>query len=94
MVRLDRLGSAKEVGQVGVGRVLHERVREQVGRIRRHALPEQQTSHNETLLRDHHMRKSRPEIADFRFQIKERNTRRRQMSRPLGRNLLCVPSVF
>ena len=30
----------------------------------------------------------------IRFQINERNTRRRQMSRPLGRNLLCVPNVY
>ena len=37
--------------QRAVGRVLHQGVLEQVGRMRRHALPEQQTCRNETVER-------------------------------------------
>src|SRR6516164_5238627 len=35
--------------QRAIGRVLHERMLEQVGRMRRHALPEKQASGNETV---------------------------------------------
>ena len=37
--------------QCAVGRVLHQRVLEQIRRVRRHALPEQQTGRNETVER-------------------------------------------
>ena len=37
--------------QRAVGRVLHQRVLEQISRVRRHALPEQQTCRNETVER-------------------------------------------
>ena len=37
--------------QRAVGRVLHQGVLEQIGRVRRHALPEQQTGRNETVER-------------------------------------------
>ena len=53
----------------------------------KHALFSEDEIHQEMLIRCHGME-------EFRFQINERNTRRRQMSRPLGRNLLCVPNVF
>jgi predicted ATPase len=49
MARLDRLGPAKEMAQIGAAQqrpvccVLYERVLEQVARVRRHALSEQQT---------------------------------------------------
>ena len=42
--------------QRAVGRVLHQRMLEQVGRMRRHALPEQQTSCNETVERRFQLR--------------------------------------
>ena len=37
--------------QRAIGRVLHQGMLEQIGRVRRHALPEQQTSRNETVER-------------------------------------------
>ena len=37
--------------QRAIGRVLHQRMLEQIARVRRHALPEQQTSRNETVER-------------------------------------------
>ena len=42
--------------QRAIGRVLHQGMLEQIGRMRRHALPEQQTSRNETVERRSQLR--------------------------------------
>ena len=58
--------------QRAVGRVLHQGVLEQIGRMRRHALPEQQTSRNETVKRR----------IEFRFWLTHHRSQQRMRELP------------